>query len=108
MLYPGSRIEPNGLMDREGKKINIIGTPVKVKVPVASVTMSDDLEEGDLTGHIISLIYKGDHYHYVVRTKSGADFHLHDKDLWNEEDHVSISVPAERIQLSLEIMEEQR
>lgn len=108
MLYPGSRIEHNGLMDREGKKINVIGTSVNVKVPVASVTMSDELEAGDVTGHIISLIYKGDHYHYVVRTKSGADFHLHDKDLWNEEDHVSISVPAERIQLSLKIMEEQR
>ena len=105
-LYPWSRMEQNMLVDKDGVRVNIIGTNVKVKVPVASVTMSDEIEAGETTGHIISLIYKGDHYHYIVRTKSGTDIHLHDKDLWNEEDHVSITVPKESIQLSLETMEE--
>lgn len=105
-LYPGSRIENNGLLDRDGKKIGVIGTDVRVKIPAAAVTMSDELEAGTVTGHIISLIYKGDHYHYIVRTKNGADIHLHDQDLWNEGDHVSIAVPAESIQLSLKTTEE--
>ena len=105
-LYPWSRLEQNMLVDKDGMRVNIIGTNVKVKVPAASVSMSDEIEAGETTGHIISLIYKGDHYHYIVRTKSGTDIHLHDKDLWNEEDHVSITVPKESIQLSLETMEE--
>ncbi len=105
-LHPWSRLEQNMLVDKDGMRVNIVGTNVKVKVPVASVTMSDEIEAGETTGHIISLIYKGDHYHYIVRTKSGTDIHLHDKDLWNEEDHVSITVPKESIQLSLETMEE--
>lgn len=106
-LYPGSRIENNVLLGRDGKKINVIGTDVRVKIPAAAAAMSDELKEGTVTGHIISLIYKGDHYHYIVRTKNGADIHLHDQDLWNEGDHVSITVPGESIQLSLKTTEEQ-
>jgi spermidine/putrescine transport system ATP-binding protein len=105
-LYPWSRLEQNMLVDKDGTRVNLIGTNVKVKVPVAYVTMSDEIEAGETTGHIISLIYKGDHYHYIVRTKNGTDIHLHDKDLWNEEDYVSITVPKESIQLSLATMEE--
>ena len=47
------------------------------------------------------LIYKGDHYHYIVRTKNEEDIHLHDEFLWNEEDYVSIIIPKESIKLTL-------
>ena len=63
--------------------------------------MSDDVNAGGTSGHIISLIYKGDHYHYIVRTKSEEDIHLHDEYLWNEEDYVSIIVPPEKIEVSI-------
>ncbi len=100
-LYPGSRIDENGtLVNEQGEEIYTAGTAVTVEVPVASVTMSDDTEAGGTCGHIISLIYKGDHYHYIVRTESEEDIHLHDEYLWNEEDYVSIIIPKDSIKLS--------
>ncbi len=78
-----------------------VGEKVLVKVPATSPTMSDDSEKGNTRGHIVSLIYKGDHYHYIVRTKTGEEIHLHDQDLWNENDYVSVSIPKESIRITL-------
>jgi spermidine/putrescine transport system ATP-binding protein len=64
--------------------------------------MSDDIDAGGTKGHIISVIYKGDHYHYIARTMSGEDIHLHDQSLWNEDDYVSIIIPKASIELSLQ------
>jgi len=107
-LYPGSRISNNTLLDKDGNKMNVIGSSVTVQVPVASPSMSDDIDAGGTKGHIVSLIYKGDHYHYIVRTKNGEDIHLHDQSLWNENDHVSVIIPKESINLSLKAMEAKR
>ena len=101
-LYPGSRINEDGiLVNAENNEIDTDGVEVTVKVPVEAATMSDDTEAGGTCGHIISLIYKGDHYHYVVRTKSEEDIHLHDEYLWNEDDYVSVVIPKESIELTL-------
>ncbi len=105
-LYPDYKMYDNMLVDTDGNEINIVGTQVTVNVPVASVSMSDDIEVGSTDGHIISLIYKGDHYHYIIRTKSEEDIHLHDPYLWNEEDHVSIVIPKDAIELSFRVSEE--
>lgn len=87
-------------MDGEGNEIYTAGVRVTVKVPVGAVTMSDDTESEEICGHIVSLIYKGDHYHYIVRTKNDEDIHLHDEYLWNENDYVSLRIPKDRIELS--------
>jgi ABC-type spermidine/putrescine transport systems, ATPase components len=104
-LYPGSKIAGQVLMDKSGNKITPVGTRVTVRIPVGSASMSDEIDEGGTKGHIISLIYKGDHYHYIVRTKNGDDIHLHDESLWNENDYVSIIVPKESIELYLDATE---
>ena len=106
-LYPGSSIDNNNLYDKDGNKINAIGSSVTVKVPITVPSMSDDIDAGGTKGHIISLIYKGDHYHYIVRTKTGEDIHLQDKSLWNENDYVSVIIPKESIELSLNAEEAQ-
>ena len=89
------------MVNEENNEIDTDGVEVTVKVPVEAATMSDDTEAGGTCGHIISLIYKGDHYHYVVRTKSEEDIHLHDEYLWNEDDYVSVVIPKESIELTL-------
>lgn len=100
-LYPNSRMTENGnLVDENGNGINTADMPVTVTVPIEAVTMSDDREKGGTCGNIISLIYKGDHYHYIVRTENEEDIHLHDEYLWNEQDYVSIIIPKESIELS--------
>ena len=106
MLYPGSVIDEYGnLVDADGEIIDIAGTDVKVEIPVADLTMSDDENEGGVCGHINNLIYKGDHYHYLIKTKSGYDYVLNDEYLWNENDYVSIVIPRDSIKLSLCDME---
>ena len=100
-LYEGSSINENGtLVDAAGNEIYTAGVKVMVKVPVGAVTMSDDIEAGGICGHIVSLIYKGDHYHYIVRTKNDEDVHLHDEYLWNENDYVSLKIPKDKIEIS--------
>lgn len=101
-LYPGSRLEENGILyNAAGEEMDIAGTEVEVRVSTVDVTMSDDVNVGGTCGNIISLIYKGDHYHYIVRTKNEEDIHLHDEFLWNEQDYVSIIIPKESIKLTL-------
>ena len=63
--------------------------------------MSDDKEEGNLRGHIINLIYKGDHYSYVVRTDDDEDFIVDDEDLWNMDDYVSLVIPDDTFSFAL-------
>lgn len=100
-LYEASHIDENGvLVDKNGDEIYTDGIRVKVKIPVDAVSMSDDTQGEGSCGHIISLIYKGDHYHYIVRTGSEEDIHLHDEYLWNENDYVRVVIPRESIALS--------
>ena len=101
-LYAGSAINADGiLVDADGNEIYTDGVKVRVKIPVDAVSMSDDTEGEGICGHIVSLIYKGDHYHYIVRTRTEEDIHLHDEYLWNENDYVRLLIPKDSIELSL-------
>ena len=54
-----------------------------------------------MCGHIINLIYKGDHYSYVVRTDEDEDFIVDDEDLWNMDDYVSLIIPKESVEYAV-------
>ena len=99
-LYPGSRQDEDGTVyDKDGNAIDVAGTEVEVIVPVSAMSMSDDANAGGVCGHIISLIYKADHYKYTVRTETEDDFTIDDEWLWNENDYVSIVIAKENIKL---------
>ncbi len=101
-LYPNSRYVDDVLVDEKGNEIDVVGKAVSVSIPVfGSIEMSDDADKGGTTGNIISLIYKGDHYQYIVRTENEYDFIFDDEDLWNENDFVSLIIPKENISLKL-------
>ena len=63
--------------------------------------MTDKADEGLVEGYISSLIYKGDHYSYVVRTDLGQDFVVNDEYLWNLEDQVGLIMPVEKMNFSV-------
>ena len=63
--------------------------------------MSDDENEGVVKGHIINLIYIGDHYRYVVRTDDEIDFIVSDEYLWNMGDYVSLILPMDQVTFTL-------
>ncbi len=100
MLYPDSSVDDNGnLMDSSGNYIDYAGTEVIVEIPFNGIRMSDDENEGGVRGNIFSLIYKGDHYNYIIKTKNGYEYILNDEYLWNENDYVSIVIPKKLIKL---------
>ncbi len=108
-LYPGSHVdEEDYLVTASGEKIDLTDTEVTVEVGLRDITISDDAEAGGATGHIISIIYKGDHYRLIVRTDGDEeeDFVFACEDLWNENDYVSVIIPKEKIKLSLKHADE--
>ncbi len=105
-LYPGSHLDEEGyLITAKGEQIDLTDTEVNVEVDLKDITMSDNLEEGGAQGHIISLIYKSEYYRYIVRTENEEDYVLACEDLWNENDLVSLSIPKEKIRLTLKVAE---
>ncbi len=97
-----SSVEGSVITLSDGTEKDLDGVEVAVSFPIADgAQMSDDADEGGAVGNIISLIYKGDHYQYIVRTENEFDYVLDDEDLWNENDTVSIIIPKEKIKLIL-------
>ena len=101
-LIPGSSFSTDGaLVDAHGDIIESDRIKVIVSVNPEDITMSDDKEAGILRGHIINLIYKGDHYSYVVRTEEDEDFIVSDEYLWNMDDYVSLLIPKEKFHYAI-------
>jgi spermidine/putrescine transport system ATP-binding protein len=100
-IIPRASFKDDILVDASGDEIDVEKLKVIISVKPDDITMSDDAEEGIICGRIINLIYKGDHYSYVVRTDDEEDFIVHDEDLWNMDDYVSLVIPTDKIQFSL-------
>ena len=102
-LYPGSFLDEEGyLITADGRKIDLTDTDVKVEVGLKDIEISDDQEIGGAIGNIVSIIYKGDHYQLTVRTDENEEDYVFDtEDTWNENDRVSVIIPAGKIKLSL-------
>ena len=100
-IVPGSAMKDGVLVDANGEAIDREKSKVIVSILPEDIDMSDDEEAGILCGHIINLIYKGDHYSYVVRTDNEEDFIVDDEYLWNMEDRVSLIIPEDKMKFSL-------
>jgi spermidine/putrescine transport system ATP-binding protein len=109
-LYPHSHLDEEGyLITAQGEKIDLSGAEVLVQVATNAITMSDDLSTGGAQGHIISMIYKGDHYRYIVRTdENEEDYVFSCPDLWNTGDLVSLSIEPANIIMKLKPNGEER
>ena len=96
-IFPGATVEDGYVMDQNGRPIPVEDVRVEVYIAPSDIKLSDDAEEGLITGNIVSFIYVDDHYMYTVRTKSEEDYVVHDVDLWNQEDFVSLIIPEEKV-----------
>lgn len=97
-LIPGSRRGENGeLLDVSGEVVDITRTKVQVAIQPQNITMTDDQQQGLVHGTISNLIYKGDHYSYVIHTDIGQDFVVDDEYLWNMNDSVGLIMPVEKM-----------
>lgn len=77
------------------------GLHLEASFSPSDARLSDDPETGFVQGHILSIIYKGDHYKYKVRSKNDIDYYVDDEWLWNMGDYVSVIVPDEKIKYRL-------
>ncbi len=102
-LYPGSRLDEDGyLITAEGEQLDLTDTDVAVEVGLTDIEISDNEDEGGARGHIVSIIYKGDHYQVIVRTEENEEDYVLDTEyLWNENDFVSVKIAPEKIRMTL-------
>ena len=100
-VVPKSRMKDNALIDENGETVDISKLKVQVSIQPDDIEMSDEAEAGLVSGEIINLIYKGDHYSYVVRTEYGHDLIVDDEYLWNMNDKVSLVMPEDKMKFQL-------
>ena len=102
-LYPASHMDEEGyLVTAAGEKLDLTDVDVTVEVGLGDIEISDNADEGGARGHIVSIIYKGDHYQLIVRTEENEEDYVFDtEDLWNENDYVSVKIRPEKIRLKL-------
>ena len=96
-VFPGATVEDGVVVDSSGNAIRVEDVRVEAYIAPTDMKLSDDAEEGVITGTIISFLYVDDHYTYTVRTKSEEDYVVDDVDLWNQEDFVSLVIPEDKV-----------
>ena len=100
-VIPGSRMKNGVLTDSSGQAIDTDKIKINVSIQPGDIEMSDDVEAGLTHGRIINLIYKGDHYCYVIRTAHGHDLIVDDEYLWNMGDQVGLILPEDKMSFAL-------
>ena len=73
------------------------GTPVKVTVDFDGVELTDDEQDGVIGATIISSIYKGSYWQYIVRTDDYYDFFVDNDYEWTLNDRVGIKIAPDKI-----------
>mgnify|MGYP002579107242 FL=1 len=100
-VIPKSSMKNNVLVDENNEAIDTAKLKVMVSIQPYDIRMSDNVDEGLVSGHIINLIYKGDHYSYVIRTEYGHDLIVDDEYLWNMDDAVGLVMPEDKMKFQL-------
>ncbi|MBQ3967074.1 MAG: ABC transporter ATP-binding protein, partial [Lachnospiraceae bacterium] len=89
-VYPDAVVSDDHISDKSGNVIETEGVKVMAYIPPEEFAMSDDVNEGDASGQIVSFYYIGDHYSYTIRSKAEFDYIADDEYLWNQDDIVSV------------------
>lgn len=101
-LYPNSKLtDDNTLIDEKGNEIDLTDVDVNVQVSLKDIEISDDLDDCNISGKIVSNIYKGDHYQMIIRTEEEDDFVVDTEYSYNEQDQVGIKIKPSLIKLTL-------
>ena len=101
-IIPGSRRQEDGsIVDANGEVLEPGRIRILVSLQPDDIEMTDDQDAGLIQGTISNLIYKGDHYSYIIHTELEQDFVVNDEDLWNMDDRVSLLMPVEKMKFTL-------
>lgn len=97
IIKGSKRLEDGTLLDGNGEVIDPGRTRFTVSIQPQDIRMTDHVEDGLVEGYISNLIYKGDHYSYVIHTDIEQDFVVNDEYLWNMDDHVGLVMPVDKM-----------
>ena len=75
------------------------GTEVEVSVPFHQVQLHDNESDGAISGDVKFILYKANHYHLTISTRTGENIFVDTQDVWDDGDRVGISIPEESITL---------
>ncbi len=103
-LVKGSRRGENKeLLDENGQVIDPDKLHITAAIEPQDIKMTDDVDDENvlIEGTISNLIYKGDHYSYVINTELGQDFIVDDEYLWNMGDQIGLILPIEKMRFSV-------
>ena len=100
-IFANAVCDGDRLLDENGAEIQTEGRRVVAFFAPDAVSMSDNEDEGVVSGHIISFYYIGDHYSYTIRSKSEEDYVVDDAYLWNQGDYVSVKIPKDAVHYTL-------
>ncbi len=81
----------------EGLSLTLKKVRIKISIKPQDIELTGDQDEGLVQGYISNLIYKGDHYSYVIHTDLEQDFVVNDEYLWNMEDQVGLLMPVDKM-----------
>ena len=97
------RNENSELLDEDGEVIDPEKIHIIAAIEPQDIQMTDNVgdEQVLVEGTISNLIYKGDHYSYVLNTDLGQDFIVDDEYLWNMGDRVGLILPVEKMRFTL-------
>jgi len=76
-----------------------VGDEPVATVRFEKVDLLDHEEEADLTGNVVAILYKGDHYHLTVKTETGENIWVDTNDIWDKGDFVGIRILPKDIKL---------
>ncbi|MCH3910020.1 MAG: ATP-binding cassette domain-containing protein [Bacilli bacterium] len=102
-LVKGSSVDDDGYVvdPKNKKKFDFRDAKVVAKCTLEDPVISDNLDQGHATGTIVSTVWLGDHYQYIVRTDDEEDFIVNTPYAWNEGDMVSVDIPVAALKLRL-------
>ncbi|MBE5998799.1 MAG: polyamine ABC transporter ATP-binding protein [Sarcina sp.] len=101
-IIRGSRRREDGtVVDANGEVLEPGRVRILVSIQPDDIEMTDDQDAGLIRGTISNLIYKGDHYSYIIHTELEQDFVVDDEYLWNMDDRVSLLMPVEKMKFTL-------
>ena len=101
-IIKGSRrLEDGTVVDASGEILEPGRVRILVSIQPGDIEMTDDQDAGLVQGNISNLIYKGDHYSYIIHTDLEQDFVVDDEYLWNMDDRVSLLMPVDKMTFTL-------
>lgn len=75
------------------------GSDVVVTIDFNNVNLQDNEEDGNISGDVSFILYKGNHYHLTVLTDEDENIFADTNDVWDVGDRVGITIPPDAIQV---------